>query len=129
MIEPLAESVVTRLRRRYPAFHEAAYLFVLSGLQYTIERMYRERHVSGRELAEGCRDLAREKFGPMARTVFEHWGIRTSRDLGQVVFALVDCGVLVAQEGDSIGDFEDVFDPEDAFERDYPWSAPAQLQQ
>jgi uncharacterized repeat protein (TIGR04138 family) len=38
-----------------------------------------------------------------------------------MVFALVDCGVLIRREEDTPEDFEEVFDFEEAFERDYPW--------
>ena len=117
----LAETVISHLRQRYPGYHETAYLFVLSGLHYTIDRLPEPRHISGRELAEGCRDLAIERWGLMARLVLEHWGIRSTDDLGAIVFALVDCGVLVRQENDSMADFHDLFDFTRAFERDYPW--------
>jgi uncharacterized repeat protein (TIGR04138 family) len=115
------EEVMDRLRERHPRFHETAYLFILSALHHVIERLDEPRHISGRELAEGVRDLAIERFGPMARTVLEYWGIRSTRDLGEMVFALVDCGVLIRREEDTPEDFEEVFDFEEAFERDYPW--------
>ena len=57
----------------------------------------------------------------MARTVLEHWGIHTTQDMGAIVFALIDCGVLIKQASDSRDDFRDVFDFEEAFERNYPW--------
>jgi uncharacterized repeat protein (TIGR04138 family) len=124
----LADSVMDRLRRRYPSYHETAYLFILSALQFTIERIGEPRHISGRELAEGCRDLALERWGLMARSVLEFWGIRSTRDLGEIVFALVDCGVLVKRDDDSLADFDSVFGFDDAFDRHYPWSPPATLQ-
>jgi uncharacterized repeat protein (TIGR04138 family) len=116
-----AEGVMDRLRERHPRFHETAYLFILSALQYVLERVPEPRHLSGAELAEGVRDLALERFGPMARTVLEYWGIHSTMDLGELVFALVDCGILIKQEDDEPEDFADVFDFEEAFERDYPW--------
>lgn len=117
----LADTVMDRLRQRYPCYHETAYLFILSALHYTIERLGEARHISGLELTEGCRDLAIDRWGLMARPVLEYWGIRSTRDLGAIVFALVDCGVLVKQEDDAIGDFDDLFDFEEVFEDDYPW--------
>jgi uncharacterized repeat protein (TIGR04138 family) len=124
----LADSVMVRLRQRYPCYHETAYLFILSGLQYTIDRLGEPRHISGSELAEGCRDLAIDRWGLMARTVLEFWGIRSTRDLGEIVFALVDCGVLVKRDDDAIHDFDAVYSFDEAFERHYPWTAPATLQ-
>lgn len=124
---PLEGSVIDRLRQRYPAYHETAYLFILSGLQHTLEGIGKPRHVTGKELAEGCRELALDRFGPLARSVLGFWGVESTRDLGEVVFALVECGVLVAQEGDTISDFEALYDFETAFEADYPWIAPASV--
>jgi uncharacterized repeat protein (TIGR04138 family) len=123
----LADSVMDRLRQRYPSYHETAYLFILSGLHFTIERLGEARHISGHELAEGCRDLAIQRWGLMARSVLDYWGIRSTRDLGAIVFALVECGVLVKQEDDSLDDFDLVFDFAEAFERDYPWPGAKRL--
>jgi uncharacterized repeat protein (TIGR04138 family) len=78
------------------------------------------RHISGRELVEGVRELALERFGPMARTVLEHWGIHETGDVGDVVFALVDAGILIKQEEDTRADFERVFEFDDAFRSPYP---------
>jgi uncharacterized repeat protein (TIGR04138 family) len=117
----LDDAMLEKLRDRNPRFHEAAYLFVLSSLHHVIERLPEARHISGRELAEGVRDLAVHRFGPMARTVLEHWGVSGTADVGSIVFALVECGILIRQDEDSLDDFRDVFDFDDAFEQDYPW--------
>lgn len=118
----LAEPIMERLRRQCPAFHDTAYLFVLAALHHTIQRVGETRHISGRELAEGCRELALQRYGLMARSVLEYWGIHATRDIGQIVFALIDCGVLVKQEGDSLADFEGVFSFHEAFDSAYRWS-------
>ena len=117
------DEVMERLRERHPQYHETAYLFILSALHHVLERLEEPRHISGRELAEGARDLALDRYGPMARTVLEFWGIHSTEDLGRLVFALVDAGILIKQENDSLQEFQGVFDFEDAFERAYRWSA------
>lgn len=124
----LADAVMDRLRRRYPCYHDTAYLFILSALHFTIERLGEARHISGRELAEGARDLAVQRWGLMARTVLEYWGIRSTRDLGAIVFALVDCGVLVRQDDDSLDDFEGVYDFAREFDAKYDWPGVKRLQ-
>jgi uncharacterized repeat protein (TIGR04138 family) len=118
-----AEEILDQLQERNPRFHTKAYFFVLASLHSVIRSLDEPRHISGRELAEGVRTLALERYGPMARTVLEHWGIHETEDVGGVVFALVDQGVLVKQNGDSLEDFQDVFDFEEAFELNYPWEA------
>lgn len=115
------DEVLDNLRRLQPQFSEEAYLFVLSALHHVIRRLAEPRHVTGTELAEGVRELALERFGPMARTVLQHWGIRSTRNVGDVVFALVECGVLIKQDEDNPDDFEDVFDFDEAFDEGYPW--------
>ena len=135
----LADPIMERLRSRFPMYHETAYLFILAALHYTIERLGEARvrrpeaeggpHISGRELAAGCRDLAIERYGPMARSVLEYWGLRATRDFGEIVFALVELGILVKQDGDSLDDFDGVFGFAEAFERDYPWACPQRIEQ
>src|SRR3954469_11546957 len=112
-----------RIRLRERRYDERAYLFVLAGLEYCQQRLTERRHITGQELAEGCRDLALERFGVMSRLVLEHWGIKTTADIGHIVFTLVDMGMLLSQPTDTRDDFADVFDFERAFGRDYPWGA------
>jgi uncharacterized repeat protein (TIGR04138 family) len=38
-----------------------------------------------------------------------------------VVFALVDLGLLMSQPTDTREEFADVFDFQEAFDREYPW--------
>jgi len=116
-----ADEILHRLRQRNPRYMGKAYLFVLSSLHHVMEDLESPRHISGPELAEGVRCLALKEFGPMARTVLEHWGIHQTGDVGRIVFALVEEGVLVKEEEDRLDDFENLFDFEKAFEQDYPW--------
>jgi uncharacterized repeat protein (TIGR04138 family) len=118
-----AEEILQRLQERNPRFHEKAYLFLLSALHSVLEGLEEPRHISGEELATGLRDLAIQQYGPMARTVLAHWGIHNTEDLGDIVFAMVDCGVLIKREEDRWEDFRGVFDFEEAFERNYPWGS------
>ena len=111
-----------RIRLREPRFDERAYLFVLAALEFCQQRLDERRHITGRELALACRDLALERFGVMARLVLDHWGVRTSADIGDVVFTLVELGLLMSQPTDTREEFADVFDFDQAFEREYPWS-------
>ena len=117
------DGIMDRIRLREPRFHEHAYLFVLSALEYCQARLPERRHIAGRELAVACRDLALERFGVLARMVLEHWGVRSSADIGDVVFTLVELELLMSQATDSRDEFLEVFDFDQAFERDYPWCA------
>ena len=115
------EGIMERIRLREPRFDERAYVFVLAALEFSQQRLDERRHISGRELALSCRALALERFGVMSRLVLEHWGLRSSADIGDVVFTLVDLGLLMSQPTDSRDEFIGVFDFDQAFEREYPW--------
>lgn len=117
------DSVVTELVRRNPRYAEPAYLFVLEALHRRLARLQSPRHVSGAELADAVRELALMRFGPMARTVLEHWGIHSTADMGEIVFSLVERGILIKQPGDSREDFEGLYSFDEAFEKGYPWGA------
>jgi uncharacterized repeat protein (TIGR04138 family) len=118
-----AEEILDRLTERNPRFDGKAYLFLLSALHHVMEGLAQPRHISGAELADGVRNLALRQFGPLARTVLEHWGIHSTEDMGEIVFALVKAGILIKEEEDRIEDFRGIFDFEEAFERNYPWTA------
>ena len=118
-----ADEVLDQLQERNPRFHARSYLFVLQALHSVIQALEKPRHISGRELTEGVRELALGRFGPMARTVLEHWGIHSTEDVGRVVFAMVEQGILIKQDSDQPEDFADVFDFEEVFEANYPWEA------
>lgn len=116
------DGVMDRIRLRDARYDERAYLFVLAALEFCQQRLPERRHLTGQELAQGCRDLALARYGVLARTVLEHWGIRATADLGEVVFTLVDLGLLMSQPNDSKEDFVGAFDFHEAFDRDYPWN-------
>ena len=116
------DGVMDRIRAREPRFHEGAYLFVLAALEHAQARLPERRHIGGRELSEAFRDLALERFGVIARLVLEYWGVTSTADVGDIVFTLVDLGLLISQPSDSREEFADVYDFDQAFEREYPWS-------
>jgi uncharacterized repeat protein (TIGR04138 family) len=110
-----------KIGERDGRFHERAYLFVLAALEYAQGRLPARRHLSGAELAWACRDFALEQFGLLAPTVLQHWGVRGTSDLGTIVFALIDAGLLARQASDRIEDFEAVYDFGAAFGAGYRW--------
>lgn len=115
------DGIMDRIRMREARFDERAYLFVLAALEYCQQRLTERRHISGRELACACRDLALDRFGVLAKPVLEHWGVRSTADIGAVVFTLVELELLMSQPNDSREEFFGVYDFDQAFEREYPW--------
>ena len=92
-----------------------AYLFVREGLDHTVRQLDKPRHVSGPELLEGIRQYALKEFGPVARRVLSEWGINDCLDFGNIVFNLVNHGLLGKTDEDSIEDFMDGYDFHEAF--------------
>jgi len=117
------DGLIEQIRLRERRFHEHAFVFMLASLEHLQSRLPARRHVDGRELAHAVRELALDRFGLMSRLVLEYWGVRSTADLGDIVFALVDTGLLMSQPGDSRLDFVDVYDFDEAFEGSYPWNA------
>lgn len=109
-----------------------AFLFVQRGLDYTVRRVHGEpeeqpdpesgeesnRHVSGRQLCEGLRDFAIHEYGLMARTVLKRYRILGCEDFGQIVYAMVDSGLMHKTDEDDIAEFSGVFDFAEAFTPD-----------
>lgn len=124
MEAPTLQETLGQLQRRNPRYAVEAYLFVLGGLHRRLTELEAPRHISGSELAGAVRDLALDRFGLLARVVLEHWGVHSTEDIGEIVFLLVDHGVLTKQDSDRREDFADVFSFEEVFELDYPWGAP-----
>jgi uncharacterized repeat protein (TIGR04138 family) len=117
-LDPTTRERLNTLDGRYA---ERAYAFVLMALEEVVRRLPERRHVSGGELADGCRELAIRLYGPLSKTVLEHWNIRSTRDFGEIVFNLLEVGVLSKDDEDSRRDFDDLFDFTEVFERRYPW--------
>jgi uncharacterized repeat protein (TIGR04138 family) len=118
----LADTILERVAATHSRYPPQAYAFVLAALEYCQERRPARGHITGEQLALACRDFAREQFGLTARTVLAHWGVERTQDIGQIVYHLIDVGLLVTQPQDRVEDFDDVFDFGHAFEHEYPWS-------
>jgi uncharacterized repeat protein (TIGR04138 family) len=113
--------VVEDIMEQDKRYERKAYEFVREGLDYTLRSLKRDSsnpsasHVSGQELLEGLRDYSLKEFGPMAMTVLSEWGICKCEDFGNIVFHLVNQGVLGKNDRDSIEDFKGTWSFEDVF--------------
>ncbi len=100
--------------------------FVYEGLGYSVRKIANEekytegsRHITGQELCYGLGDLAKEKWGLLAKTVLNKWGIFTTRDFGEIVYLMIENSWMSSQEGDQIEDFNNVFNFEDFFVKSF----------
>jgi len=109
--------IIEKITEEDPRYDPEAYLFLMKGLNFTVGKLEKPRHVSGQELTEGLRLYAIEQFGPMARTVLENWGISSTEDFGNIVFNMIDAKLFSKTETDSIDDFKSIYDFKEAFDR------------
>jgi uncharacterized repeat protein (TIGR04138 family) len=75
-------------------------------------------HVTGQQLCRALREEARDRWGMLAPAVLERWNIHGSIDFGRMVYLLVENRIMSKTEEDSIEDFRDVFDFDQAFSAD-----------
>jgi uncharacterized repeat protein (TIGR04138 family) len=119
---------------RDPRFAYEAYEFLFHALNHTQKVLGREPpeqaeatprpgdskyHVSGQELLHGVRDLALREFGLMARTVLRQWGIQRTDDFGDMVFNLVEAGLMSKTDADNRADFHNIYDLDQALVQEY----------
>jgi uncharacterized repeat protein (TIGR04138 family) len=113
-----------------PRYQRDAYAFLRDALDFTTKQQKKVkgvsvRHVTGPELLDGVRQYALKEFGPLVMTVFDNWGIHSCEDIGNMVFNLIGAGVFGKTEEDSIEDFKNVYDFEEAFVKPFAPAKPA----
>lgn len=116
-IQDLLDNVLDKDKR----YHRDAYLFLREALDHTQKLINQgipkgPRHVSGKELLDGIREYALIQFGPMAQMVLEEWGIHRCEDFGEIVFNMVESGLLTTTPQDSREDFKGGYDFRSAFQ-------------
>lgn len=124
-----------------------AYVLVRMALDYTVRRLFKRKeydeklgrfgkdweglwvaeryHVTGAQLLEGIGDVALGQFGPMAHALLGRWGVTESKHFGDIVFNMVEAGLLGKTERDSPADFYDVLDFNKVFVAPYTKDTPS----
>ena len=96
-----------------------AYEFVCDAVKFTQDRLglgqdisddETDNHVGAADLLRGSCDMAIRDFGMMAPVVFDHWGVRATDDIGNIVFNLIHLDRLKSSDRDDPDDFRDAFD-------------------
>ena len=104
--------------------------FLHEGLARAVNNVYDEpegpgHHVTGQQLCTALRDLALERYGMMAPSVLRSWGVRESVDFGNMVYLLIEHGLMRKTDEDSVEDFRNIFD----LERDFDTSDSIRLKE
>jgi uncharacterized repeat protein (TIGR04138 family) len=118
------------MREKTGPYPPEAYLFVREGLAHTVRMTFGEHatrrginetapeneHVTGQQLCLGLRDYAVDQYGLLAKTVLARWSIRTTEDFGKIVFAMIDAGLMRKSDEDSLADFQNIYEFDEAFD-------------
>jgi uncharacterized repeat protein (TIGR04138 family) len=75
-----------------------------------------EHHVTGQQLCDGIRQYALAQFGLMSKVVLNSWGIFSTSDFGEIVYNLINVGVLKKSPQDRRSHFDAVYDFDEAFD-------------
>lgn len=134
-----------QLLRDDPRFKIEAYQFVRDALSYAQEILALgvaqptdlseleeededcpkvEAHLTGQQLCEAIRLYAQEQFGLMAKTVLNDWGIQRTGDFGDIVYNLIEIGLMKKSKSDRREDFDDVYDFDTAFRQQFQITRP-----
>jgi uncharacterized repeat protein (TIGR04138 family) len=110
---------VELLAERDLRYHSDAYFFLRDALDHAVKLRKRQigeiGHVTGQQICEAARQLALKQFGPMVPTVFAWWGLERTEDFGEMVWSLIELGVVSKTETDTKADYSLTYDFHTAF--------------
>ncbi len=98
-------------------YHKECFLFILAALEYTLSNLPERRHLTGQEFSKGVAEYAREQYGYLAKTVLNNWGLYTTLDYGEIVYLLINGGLMSKTEDDKKEDFANAYD----FNEEFVW--------
>lgn len=100
----------------YAFLHEALVAACAPGSDsLTNVRSGDQRHLSAQEVLEAIRQLALRRYGKQAKTVLNGWGVHNCEDIGEIVFNLIDAGLLARRPEDRREDFQGGYNFDEAF--------------
>ncbi len=106
--EPEIQAGIARLARRYQNYRSEAFHFICRAVAFVnreVMEKHTRAHINSCQLTRGAQQLAINEYGPLALDVLQHWGIKSSRDIGNLVFALTEEKILITSEQDKPDDF------------------------
>lgn len=119
-------------------YHLEAYQFVREGLGYAQKVMKmpatkedgsdagaKDHHLTGQQLCIALKEYALDRYGYLAQTVLNSWGIYTTSDFGEIVYNLIRIKEMRKSKTDRREDFDDQFEFEEAFQPRFELSSDA----
>jgi len=128
-----------RLVQKDPRYPIQAYVFVREALAFAADSLEldsgyddilsddklvappatQQRHVTGQQLCEGIRQYAINQFGYMAKVVLKNWGINKTSCFGDIVYNMIDVGIMKKSNDDRRHHFDDVYQFDDVFQKEF----------
>lgn len=135
-------SALNRLVREDPRYPIEAYYFVRDALTFACDILElgacseqdcgcegqfeqpggHERHLTGQELCEAIREYAINQYGFMAKIVLNQWGIHSTSDFGDIVYNMIDIGLMKKSPRDRRSHFDNVYDFDEVFQENFVMS-------
>lgn len=130
------ELVFLELARKDSRFPADAYRFISDSLAYASDSLSLdlearqqtclnkfgeetvEHHFTGQQLCEAFRLYAINQFGYLSVLVLNTWNIYSTSDFGDIVYNMIDAGLMKKSDQDQREDFNNVFEFDTAFEHD-----------
>ena len=78
-----------------------------------------ERHLTGQQLCEAIRLYALNQFGYMSQVVLGSWGVRTTSAFGDIVYNMINAGMMKKSPKDRRDHFDEVFEFDEVFSRKF----------
>jgi uncharacterized repeat protein (TIGR04138 family) len=78
-----------------------------------------KRHVTGQQLCEAIRRYALDRYGYLAKTVLNSWGLHTTKDFGEIVFNMIRGKLMRKTPADTLVDFDNIYDFDVAFKQQF----------
>jgi len=118
------QATLDRVLERDPRYSREAYFFIQSALEYFQHNHRRGKgreHLTGPQVLDGVRELAILEFGPMARSVLNYWGLERGEDVGEIVYNLIEVGLMAKTDEDRKEDFAGVMAFDESFDEETSW--------
>lgn len=115
------ENVLDGIVASDPRYPKAAYCFLQSAMAAFLRKQFGKlcgrgsHHVSAAQLLEALREFAVAEFGKQAKSRLNGSGISQCEDFGEMVFNLVQAGVMMQEQHDSKADFQGGYDFDTVF--------------
>src|ERR1039457_5740213 len=114
------DQMISQLMAASSNYSMDAYQFVRAGLDMAQKKRVRSSQtvpaqISSAELLEALRELAIARFGRQAKATLNGWGVYKCEDFGEIVFNMVESGLMTKTDKDAKADFQGGHDFDEAF--------------